>query len=116
MSISVTTKIIGRNIRHHRVKHALTLQEFTTSLNSPIDLGITPELIEEYESGSVRIPTLHIERICKILNIPADVLYDHRPAKQLLDAQTFELIEAFRAVECYEKRSALVRVIRSLAD
>jgi transcriptional regulator with XRE-family HTH domain len=96
-------RLIGQNIRFHRIENGLSQTELAQSV------GVTFQQVQKYENAANRVPAGHLIHIARALNVPAPILWaDHADAA----ASDF----ASRVPGVPEARRRLTRAASRIAD
>jgi len=64
---------IGRRIRGKRRALGLTQDDLAKSL------GVSPDMIEDYERGTERVPADHLIELSKVLGVPVSYFFPTGP-------------------------------------
>lgn len=68
-----TDRLIGRNIRFHRLRRGLSQQQLAGALH------ISWQQLQKYEHGSNRIAASTLLVVSRVLNVSLDALVERRP-------------------------------------
>jgi transcriptional regulator with XRE-family HTH domain len=112
-------KLVGRNIRIHRLAKGLS----QTGLGD--QLGVTFQQVQKYEKGHNRVGSGRLFRIASILGVHVTVFYEgsdrldsppQSPLDFVDDPQSFRLVRAFSEIQDVHLRRSLVELIESIAQ
>jgi transcriptional regulator with XRE-family HTH domain len=112
-------KLVGTNIRVHRLAAGLTQEELGDKL------GVTFQQVQKYEKGINRVGSGRLYRIAEILEVPVQSLFgdedgqksahDSSPFDLLADAMTMQMAREFGKVADTKIRRAVLAVVEILA-
>jgi transcriptional regulator with XRE-family HTH domain len=118
-SASKTDKLIGRNIRIHRLVRGLTQEGLGGKL------GVTFQQIQKYEKGTNRVGSGRLYQISTIFEVPITALFEGEPAPAteksfspndfLSDPMTLRMVQAFAKIREQKSRHCLLALIESLS-
>jgi len=117
-SASQTDKIVGRNIRIHRLVRGLTQTDLGESL------GVTFQQIQKYERGTNRVGSGRLYQIAAILEAPITAFYEGDPSKTtkisspfdlLSDPISLRMIQAFAKISGQKTRRSVLALVEALS-
>jgi len=111
-------RIVGRNIRVHRLAKRLSQTELGEKL------GVTFQQIQKYEKGTNRVGSGRLFQISTIFNVPVTSFFDNggspaskaspSPLDLLVDPYSLRLVKAFSELRNTETRLAMVTLLESM--
>jgi transcriptional regulator with XRE-family HTH domain len=122
-------RIVGRNIRIHRLQKGLTQTELADAL------GLTFQQVQKYEKGANRIGASRLQHLSQILQVPVPFFFEGAPASIgrpaaeasadgsspsfvsdfLATSEGLDLVRAFTCIEDAKLRRAIVRLVEQIA-
>ena len=119
-SASKTDKIVGRNIRIHRLARGLTQSGLGKSL------GVTFQQIQKYEQGDNRVGSGRLYQIASIFEVPITAFYEgsdppktakiSSPFDLLSDPMSLRMIQAFAEISGQKTRRSVLALVEALGD
>ena len=117
-SATKTDKLVGRNIRVHRLTAGLTQEELGTKL------GVTFQQIQKYEKGTNRVGSGRLYQIADLLELPVTSFFEggaeqtasrkSSPFELLADATTLAMAREFAKIADVKIRRAILAVVETL--
>ena len=112
-------RIVGRNIRMHRLARRLSQAELGDKL------GVTFQQIQKYEKGTNRVGSGRLFQISKIFDVPVTSFFDdggslvsrggsESPLELLVDPYSLRLVKAFSELRSTATRQAMVTLVESM--
>ena len=118
-SASKTDKIVGRNIRIHRLARGLTQSGLGESL------GVTFQQIQKYEQGDNRVGSGRLYQIASIFEVPITAFYEGSdpskiakipsPFDLLSDPMSLRMIQAFAKISGQKTRRSVLALVETLS-
>ena len=112
-------KLVGRNVRLHRMAAKLSQQELGRKI------GVTFQQVQKYEKGTNRIGASRLNRISEVLETPIPALFEgvrsvagarqNSVSELLAKPRSFRLAQAFSGIEDDELQRCLVELIERIA-
>ena len=117
-SATKTDKIVGQNIRVHRLSKGLTQEGLGDRL------GVTFQQIQKYEKGSNRIGSGRLYEIAEVLEVPVTSFFEGEqkpkasgglsPFDLLKDPLLLKMVREFSKIHDVETRRAVLAVVETL--
>jgi transcriptional regulator with XRE-family HTH domain len=117
-SATKVDKLIGRNIRVHRLAKEMTQEVLGEGL------GVTFQQVQKYEKGTNRVGSGRLYEIAEILEVPVQSLFDgetpHEESRNsspfdfLTDAMTMQMAREFGKMTDNKTRRAILAVVETL--
>ena len=117
-TVTKTDRLIGRNIRIHRLTKGLTQEALGEKL------GVTFQQIQKYEKGGNRVGSGRLYRIAEILEVPVTVFFEGEdkvktprtssPFDYLSDPLTLRMAQEFSKLGDRKTRRAVLAVLETL--
>jgi transcriptional regulator with XRE-family HTH domain len=111
-------KLIGRNIRVHRLAAGMTQEDLGEKL------GVAFQQVQKYEKGTNRVGSGRLYEIAEILDIPVTSLFGGAdkqkqsrgpsPFDLLSDALTLQMAQEFSKISDKDTRRAILAVIEAM--
>jgi transcriptional regulator with XRE-family HTH domain len=118
-SASKTDKLVGRNIRIHRLVRGLTQAGLGKSL------GVTFQQIQKYERGANRVGSGRLYQIAAIFEAPITAFYEggeppkttkiSSPFDLLSDPMSLCMIQAFAKISGQKTRRSVLALVEALS-
>lgn len=113
---TTTDKLVGRNIRIHRLLKGLTQETLAAKL------GITFQQIQKYEKGGNLVGSGRLFQIAEILGAPVTAFFDDEdktgrnpsPFDLLGDPLTLRMTQEFSKLNDRKMRGAILAVVETL--
>jgi transcriptional regulator with XRE-family HTH domain len=113
-------RIVGRNIRIHRLQKGLTQTELADAL------GLTFQQVQKYEKGTNRVGSGRLLRIATFLDVPVTALFkgsdemadtnEQSIFDQLTSPHASRLLQAFARIDHDGLRRSVVQLVEEIAD
>ena len=117
-SASKTDKLVGRNIRVHRLVRGLTQEGLGEKL------GVTFQQIQKYEKGTNRVGSGRLYQIATIFEVPVTAFFEggdapttlknSSPFDLLSDPVSLRMVQAFAEISDIKTRHAVLALIESM--
>jgi transcriptional regulator with XRE-family HTH domain len=117
-SATNTDKLVGRNIRVHRLASGLTQEELGEKL------GVTFQQVQKYEKGTNRVGSGRLYQIAQILAVPVTSFFagetqqkesrTSSPFDLLADAMTMKIAREFGKMTDNKTRRAILAVVEAM--
>lgn len=117
-TVTRTDKLIGRNVRIHRLAKGLTQEALGEKL------GVTFQQIQKYEKGGNRVGSGRLYRIAEVLEVPVTTFFDGEakvkvartpsPFDYLSDLLTLRMAREFSKLGDRKTRRAVLAVLETL--
>lgn len=117
-SASKTDKLVGRNIRVHRLVRGLTQEGLGEKL------GVTFQQIQKYEKGTNRVGSGRLYQIATIFEVPVTAFFEggdaptalknSSPFDLLSDPVSLRMVQAFAEISDIKTRRAVLALIESM--
>jgi transcriptional regulator with XRE-family HTH domain len=117
-SASKMDKLVGRNIRVHRLVRGLTQEGLGEKL------GVTFQQIQKYEKGTNRVGSGRLYQIAALLEVPVTAFFEggetaavqrnSSPFDLLADPVSLRLVQAFSEIEDHKTRRAVLALVESM--
>jgi transcriptional regulator with XRE-family HTH domain len=111
-------RIVGRNIRVHRLAKRLSQTELGEKL------GVTFQQVQKYEKGTNRVGSGRLFQISTIFEVPVTSFFEdggspvskagESPLELLTDPYSLRLVKAFSELRNTETRQAVVTLLESM--
>jgi transcriptional regulator with XRE-family HTH domain len=111
-------KLVGRNIRVHRLAVGITQEELGEKL------GVTFQQVQKYEKGTNRVGSVRLYQIAEVLDVPVTSFFDHgaeqrasnksSPFDLPADATTLAMAREFEKIGDAKMRRAVLAVVEAL--
>ena len=111
-------KLVGRNIRIHRMKKNMSQEKLGDSL------GLTFQQVQKYEKGTNRVGAGRLHQIAGILGIPVTALFEGSDVQPdsggsmldlLAEPYSLRLIQAMAKIADNELRRTVVELVEQIA-
>lgn len=113
-------KLVGRNIRVHRLVRGLTQESLGEKL------GVTFQQIQKYEKGTNRVGSGRLYQIAALLEVPVTAFFDGgdsptavrsaSPFDLLADPVSLRLVQAFSEIPDQKTRRAVLALVESMNE
>jgi len=117
-SASRMDKLVGRNIRVHRLVRGLTQEGLGEKL------GVTFQQIQKYEKGTNRVGSGRLYQIASLLEVPVTAFFEggesqtslrnSSPFDLLADPVSLRLVQAFAEIADLKTRRAVLALVESM--
>jgi transcriptional regulator with XRE-family HTH domain len=117
-SASRMDKLVGRNIRVHRLVKGLTQEGLGEKL------GVTFQQIQKYEKGTNRVGSGRLYQIAALLEVPVTAFFEggysptalrnSSPFDLLADPVSLRLVQAFAEIADLKTRRAVLALVESM--
>lgn len=117
-SASKVDKLVGRNIRVHRLTRGLTQEGLGEKL------GVTFQQIQKYEKGTNRVGSGRLYQIASILEVPVTAFFEggdtqsnlrnSSPFDLLADPVSLRMVQAFSEIPDHKVRRAVLALVESM--
>jgi transcriptional regulator with XRE-family HTH domain len=117
-SASKVDKLVGRNIRVHRLVKGLTQEVLGEKL------GVTFQQIQKYEKGTNRVGSGRLYQIAAILEMPVTAFFEggepstalrnSSPYDLLADPVSLRMVQAFSEIADHKTRRAVLALVESM--
>lgn len=117
-SASKMDKIVGRNIRVHRLIRGLTQEGLGEKL------GVTFQQIQKYEKGTNRVGSGRLFQIAALLEVPVTAFFEggetpaamksSSPFDLLADPAALRLVQAFAEIPDHKTKRAVLALVESM--
>jgi transcriptional regulator with XRE-family HTH domain len=111
-------KLVGRNIRVHRLVRGLTQEGLGEKL------GVTFQQIQKYEKGTNRVGSGRLYQIAALLEVPVTAFFEGgesqansraaSPYDLLADPVSLRMVQAFSAISDQKTRRAVLALVESM--
>ena len=119
-SANKTDKLVGRNIRIHRLVRGLTQESLGEQL------GVTFQQIQKYEKGTNRVGSGRLYQIATIFEVPVTTFFEGGDAPMTLkkaspfdllsDPVSLRLVQAFAEISDPKARRAMLALVESMSS
>jgi transcriptional regulator with XRE-family HTH domain len=113
-------RIVGRNIRIHRMQKGLTQTELAD------ELGLTFQQVQKYEKGTNRVGSGRLLKIATFLGVPVTALFKGSDEMADTDKQSIfdqlarphanRLLQAFARIDHDGLRRSVVQLVEEIAN
>jgi transcriptional regulator with XRE-family HTH domain len=113
-------KLVGRNIRVHRLAAEFTQEELGEKL------GVTFQQVQKYEKGTNRVGSGRLYEIAEILEVPLKSFFDGEtqqkdsrnssPFDLLADSMTMQMAREFGKMTDNKTRRAILAVVEVMVE
>jgi transcriptional regulator with XRE-family HTH domain len=117
-SASKMDKLIGRNVRVHRLVRGLTQEVLGEKL------GVTFQQVQKYEKGTNRVGSGRLYQIASILEVPVTAFFEGGdPPSALRNSSHFDLladpvslrmVQAFAGIADHKTKRAVLALVESM--
>jgi transcriptional regulator with XRE-family HTH domain len=117
-SASRVDKLVGRNIRVHRLVRGLTQEGLGGKL------GVTFQQIQKYEKGTNRVGSGRLYQIAALLEVPVTAFFEGgdtqasvrtaSPFDLLADPVSLRMVQAFSEIPDQKTRRAVLALVESM--
>jgi len=117
-SASRMDKLVGRNIRVHRLVRGLTQEGLGEKL------GVTFQQIQKYEKGTNRVGSGRLYQIAALLEVPVTAFFEggdspaalrnSSPLDLLADPVSLRMVQAFAEIADLKTRRAVLALVESM--
>lgn len=117
-SASKTDKLVGRNIRVHRLVKGMTQEVLGEKL------GVTFQQVQKYEKGTNRVGSGRLYQIASILDVPVTAFFEGgdppstqrnaSPFDLLADPVSLRMVQAFAEIGDIKTRRAVLALVESM--
>lgn len=117
-SASRVDKLVGRNIRVHRLVRGLTQEGLGEKL------GVTFQQIQKYEKGTNRVGSGRLYQIAGLLEVPVTAFFEggetqttvrnSSPYDLLADPVSLRMVQAFSELADQKTRRAVLALVESM--
>ena len=111
-------KLVGRNIRVHRLVRGLTQEALGEKL------GVTFQQIQKYEKGTNRVGSGRLYQIAALLEVPVTAFFEggetqsavrnSSPYDLLADPVSLRMVQAFSELSDQKTRRAVLALVESM--
>jgi len=111
-------KLVGRNIRVHRLVRGLTQEGLGEKL------GVTFQQIQKYEKGTNRVGSGRLYQIAALLEMPVTAFFEggdapsnlrnSSPFDLLSDPVSLRMVQAFSEIPDHKTRRAVLALVESM--
>jgi transcriptional regulator with XRE-family HTH domain len=117
-SANKVDKIVGRNIRVHRLVRGMTQEGLGEKL------GVTFQQIQKYEKGTNRVGSGRLYQIAALLEVPVTAFFEGgdthstsrnaSPFDLLADPVSLRMVQAFSEIPDQKTRRAVLALVESM--